>query len=232
MARGGGIGGLEEGGEQLGYNFNCTCKVCEHHLDKIKYREQFEWHDMELKDKQLFLRFVQEELDEDGKPVRTARAIQAELAKFTAHKMPKRTFGPGFPGWQDISRPTYKLNNVLGGDSPKIDYLKDVKMQNTSSNIDCFKKKETHVYVERSYNWLMVHLLSHNEKIQGCEVNIPEQVLFFDQKPKYFLKNDKDGCVMQFNKSKTEKADVRAHFGSLGVERRKNQAEDFALQSH
>lgn len=93
--------------------------------------------------------------------------------------MPKRTFGTGFPGWQDISRPTYKFNNVLSGDSPKIDYLKDVKMQKTS-NIDYFKKKETYVYVERSYNWLMVHLLSHNDKIHGCEVNIPEQVVFFD----------------------------------------------------
>ena len=85
--------------------------------------------------------------------------------------------------------------------------------------------------MERSYNWLMVHLLSHNDKIHGCEVNIPEQVVFFDQKPKYFLKNDKDGCVMQFNKSKTEKADVHAHFIGLAVERRKNQVDDFFFQS-
>ena len=75
VARGPGIGGLEEGGEHLGYNFHCSCKVCQHHLDKLKYKEQFEPHDMELNDKHLFRRFVEEELDRDGKPSRTARAI-------------------------------------------------------------------------------------------------------------------------------------------------------------
>jgi hypothetical protein len=48
------------------------------------------------------------------------------LSKFTAHKMPKRTFGTGFPGWRDRSRPTYKFNNALSSENTKIDYLKDV----------------------------------------------------------------------------------------------------------
>lgn len=37
---------------------------------------------------------------------------------------------------------------------------------------------------------------------------------------------------MQFNKTKQEKADVHAHFIGLGVERRKNQVDDFLFQSH
>lgn len=122
---------------------------------------------------------MREELDEDGMPLRTARAIQAERAKLVGQKMLKRSFANQVPEWPDVSRPTYDLSRMLGGEARKIDYLKDVKMQK-SKQLDYFKKKENFVFVERSYNWLMIHLLSHHESIQGCEVSIPEQVLFFD----------------------------------------------------
>ena len=39
----------------------------------------WEAHDKELGDKSQFDRFVKDELDFDGKPMKTTRAIQAEL---------------------------------------------------------------------------------------------------------------------------------------------------------
>lgn len=39
-------------------------------------------------------------------------------------------------------------------------------------------KKAEFVFEERNFNWLMENLLSKNDQILGCEINIPETVLF------------------------------------------------------
>ena len=64
------------------------------------------------------------------------------------------------------------------------------------------KPKDELVFVERSFNWLMENLLSHNEQILGCEINIPEMVLLEHGKPKYFLKTEEDGCITHVMKNK------------------------------
>lgn len=88
------------------------------------------------------------------------------------------------------------------------------------------KKKINYVFMQRSYNWLMIHLLSNSDKIAGCEVNIPEQCIFMDCKPKYYLKNDKDGSIMSFNQTKRLNTEVHAHFMMLGIERKKLYGDD------
>jgi len=72
--------------------------------------------------------------------------------------------------------------------------------------------KDDLVFVEQSFNWLMEKLVSPSEQILGCEVNIPETVLFEDGKPKMFLKNEKDGCVSQFLKNKSKLSTVQKYF--------------------
>jgi hypothetical protein len=64
------------------------------------------------------------------------------------------------------------------------------------------KPKDDLVFVEKSFNWLMENLLSHNVKILGCEINIPEMVLLEQGRPKYFLKNEEDGCITHVMKNK------------------------------
>jgi hypothetical protein len=41
----------------------------------------------------------------------------------------------------------------------------------------------------------MEKLLSKSDKILGCELNIPETIVFDNGKPKLYLKTEKDGCV-------------------------------------
>jgi len=41
----------------------------------------------------------------------------------------------------------------------------------------------------------MEKLVSPSERISGCEVNIPDMVIFEHGKPKMFLKNERDGCI-------------------------------------
>ena len=41
--------------------------------------------------------------------------------------MVKRRFQTGSPEWGDVNRPTYAYTDMIGPDSPKFDYLKDMK---------------------------------------------------------------------------------------------------------
>ena len=81
--------------------------------------------------------------------------------------------------------------------------------------------KDDLVFVEQSFNWLMEKLVSPSEQILGCEVNIPETVLFEDGKPKMFLKNEKDGCVSQFLKNKSKLSTVQKYFSQAYQDRKK-----------
>lgn len=57
--------------------------------------------------------------------------------------------------------------------------------------------------------------------IDNC-INIPETVIFDNGKPKFFLKNDKEGKIVQVMKNKTELTDVQRNFILLCNERRKS----------
>ena len=48
----------------------------------------------------------------------------------------------------------------------------------------------------------MRNLVQSKDKLNSCNINIPEMVLFNEGIPKYFLKNDKDGFITQVNKNK------------------------------
>ena len=65
----------------------------------------------------------------------------------------------------------------------------------------------------------MERLLAPSEKISGCQVSIPEMVLFENGKPRTFLKNERDGCIYQIMKNKTQLTDVRNYFMQLASER-------------
>ena len=51
-------------------------------------------------------------------------------------------------------------------------------------------------------------------------INIPETVIFENGKPKFFLKNDKEGKIVQVMKNKTELTEVQRNFILLCNERR------------
>ena len=79
----------------------------------------------------------------------------------------------------------------------KIDYLRDIKRNNKN----LIKPVERYVYMPRENQWLLSNLLPPSENVLGCEVNIPEQVLVENGKPKFFIKTDKDtGCIQQIYK--------------------------------
>lgn len=97
--------------------------------------------------------------------------------------------------------PTFKEAKNPGmrrgsGDSIHIDYLAELRSKNKVFAV----KKEDWVFTRRNYNWLMMNLMSNSDLIKGCEVQIPEQVLYVGGAPRYFLKNDKEGCVTQAKK--------------------------------
>lgn len=84
------------------------------------------------------------------------------------------------------------------------------------------------VFVERSFNWLMEKLLSPSEQLLGCEVNIPDMVLFEQGKPKCFLKNEKDGCVAQVMKNKSKLSTVQKYFTQAYADRKRSAANEAA----
>lgn len=88
--------------------------------------------------------------------------------------------------------------------------------------------KDDTVFVERSFNWLMEKLVSPSEQIQGCEINIPDTVLFEQGKPKIFIKNEKEGFVTQFNKNKSKLTTVQKYFTGAYAERKKIAANEAA----
>lgn len=114
---------------------------------------------------------------------------------------------------------TVSLNS--DGD-PKIDYLRDLKKRKGS----LLQPKDEFIFDEKSYSWLMEQLIpSGNKKkaqIADSGINIPETVVFENGKPKFFLKNDKDGKIVQIMKNKTELTDVQRNFILLCNERRKS----------
>lgn len=61
---------------------------------------------------------------------------------------------------------------------------------------DLIKPKERLVFVKRDNAWLMNNLLSPFDHVLGCELNIPDQILLENGKPKLFLKTDpSNGCI-------------------------------------
>ena len=110
-------------------------------------------------------------------------------------------------------------------DPDKIDYLRDLK----KGKGDIIKPKEQFVFLTKPFNWLMEKLVSPSERISGCEVNIPDMVLFENGKPKMFLRNERDGCIAHIMKQKNQITDVRNYFTSLAEERKRMREQD-ALQ--
>ena len=93
------------------------------------------------------------------------------------------------PTFKDAKNPGWRPDSE---DDFHIDYLAEVRQK---SNVFA-KEKAAYVFKRKSFNWLMTHMLSHSDLIQGCEVQIPEQVLYHGGAPRYFLKNDKEGCIV------------------------------------
>jgi hypothetical protein len=58
-------------------------------------------------------------------------------------------------------------------------------------------KKEYEVLggFERSFNWLMEHLLPPSENIKGCECIFPDTVFYENGEAKIIIKMDKDYCL-------------------------------------
>ncbi len=74
---------------------------------------------------------------------------------------------------------------------------------------DPVASREGYVFQQKDFNWLMDHLKPPVESIQGCEINIPETVLFEGGKPKAFLRTERDGCISHILKNKTQKKPER-----------------------
>ena len=47
----------------------------------------------------------------------------------------------------------------------------------------------------RKFTWFLLKLLPCNPRIKGCEVILPETVIFSNGKPQIIIKNDKQYCV-------------------------------------
>ena len=99
---------------------------------------------------------------------------------------------------------------------PKIDYLRDLK------NKDGHGKEREFIFSERSFNWLMKHLMPpSNTRLSGCELNVPDIAIFENGKPKNFLCTDKDGCIIDKMKKKMTIVDFQKYFTSLGTVRKR-----------
>lgn len=48
---------------------------------------------------------------------------------------------------------------------------------------------------EKSFYWLMHHLLPFSDKIKGCELIFPDTVFFKNGKPRIIIRSDKDLCL-------------------------------------
>jgi hypothetical protein len=76
--------------------------------------------------------------------------------------------------------------------------------------------------VNRGNNWLIQNLLPPSENVLGCEINIPDQVIIENGKPKLFVKTEKEtGCMQRICKQKTIVNDALRHLIFLGDERKK-----------
>lgn len=100
-------------------------------------------------------------------------------------------------------------------DDQRIDYLRDLKREKK----DIIKPKDEYVFLPRSFNWFMEKLISPSERISGCEVSIPDMVLFEHGRPKFFLKNERDGCIAHIMRAKSHITDVKNYFMQLCNER-------------
>ena len=49
---------------------------------------------------------------------------------------------------------------------------------------------------ERSFMWLLEHLLPPNDMIKGCELIFPDTVFFEKGKAKVIIKMDKEWCLI------------------------------------
>lgn len=60
--------------------------------------------------------------------------------------------------------------------------------------------KGQYIYEKKSFSWLIENLLSNNDRVLGCEVNVPETVIMESGVPKLYVKTDKNGCIILNNK--------------------------------
>ena len=105
---------------------------------------------------------------------------------------------------------------VLNSDGePKIDYLRDLR------NRDGHGMQREFLYSEKSFNWLLKHLMSPNNRLSGCELNIPDIAIFENGKPKHFLQTEKDGCISEKMKKKLTIVDFQKYFNTLGTVRKR-----------
>ena len=67
------------------------------------------------------------------------------------------------PSFKEAKNPGKRSGS---GDSIHIDYLAELR----SKNKVFAKQKEDWVFTRRSFNWLMMNLMSNSDLIKGCEV--------------------------------------------------------------
>ena len=110
---------------------------------------------------------------------------------------------------------------------PKIDYLRDLR------NRDGHGMPREFLYSEKSFNWLLKHLMSPNNRLSGCELNIPDIAIFENGKPKHFLQTaEKDGCISEKMKKKLTIVDFQKYFNTLGTIRKRKMQGPHDCSSH
>lgn len=78
------------------------------------------------------------------------------------------------------------------------------------------------VFEKKEFTWLVEKMLSNNERIYGCEVNIPETVIMEGGVPKLYVKTDKNGVIVTNNKPKCNSLMfLQGYFTRLYTERKR-----------
>jgi len=75
----------------------------------------------------------------------------------------------------------------------------------------------------KDFTWLLESMLSDTDRIYGCEVHVPETVIMENGAPRLYTKTDKNGCIVQFNKSTkcNTLMSMQAFFTKLYTERKR-----------
>ena len=89
--------------------------------------------------------------------------------------------------------------------------------------IDVQKEYQVLGGFERSFNWLMEHLLSPSDNIKGCECIFPDTVFFENGDAKIIIKMDKDYCLTSTtNPSKLIQRNINKEFYQTVRERKRH----------
>ena len=74
---------------------------------------------------------------------------------------------------------------------------------------------------QRSFQWLLEHLIPATERVLGCELWVPDTAIFEHGKPKLVVKTDpSNGCLGRYKKNPTL-MDLRKIFAVVSRERKK-----------